>query len=189
MFMKRILVAGAAGAFLAAGVVAASAADLPAPPPVAPAPPPPVAMAPGFDWGGPYIGAYGGAIFNAPFDPIYEIGLQAGFNMARGAFLAGLEGYAEYRFSTGFGNHWSAGANARLGAVLGERVLLYGEAGVGYVFTGGGFPVWSAGGGIELGLAQAVSLFTEVKAIAPFGAGPGALGVQVQAGLNFHPGN
>jgi len=183
MLMKRTL---AAGALVLASAVAASAADLPTIP--APPPPPPTAVAPAFDWSGPYVGAFGGGIFNDPFDPIWQVGLQAGFNMQRGSFVVGAEAYAEYRFSTGFGNHWSAGANARVGAVLGERVLVYGEAGAGYVFTAGGFPVWTAGGGVELGLGEAMSLFTEVKAINTFGGGPATRGTQIQAGLNFHIG-
>lgn len=188
MFTRRILAAGVAGALLVAGAVSANAADLPTLP-AAPPPPPPAPVAPAFDWSGPYVGAYGGAIFNDPFDPIYQVGLQAGFNFVRGRFLGGAEAYAEYRISSGFGNHWSAGANARAGALLGERALLYGEAGAGYVFTLGGFPVWTAGGGVEVGLGRAASIFAEVKAINTFGGGPATRGLQAQAGLNWHIGN
>lgn len=184
MLFKRLAVAGA---FLLAGAAAAAAADLPTIPP-APPPPPPAPAAPAFDWSGPYIGAYGAGIFNPPGDPIIPVGVQADFNFVRGAFLVGAEVYGEYRFWDN-GNHWAAGANARLGAVLGERLVVYGEAGVGWVNALGGFPVWNAGGGLEIALGRNMSLFTEVKAIAPFNAGPGALGIQVQGGLNFHLGN
>jgi len=186
MFKRRILAAGVAGALLVAGAVSANAADLPTLP-AAPPPPPPAPVAPAFDWSGPYVGAYGGAILYPPGDPIYQIGAQAGFNFQRGAFLVGAEAYGEYRLSTGFGNHWSAGANARAGAVLGERFLLYGEAGVGYVFQGGGFPVWTAGGGVEVGLGRAASIFAEAKAIGTFTGF--CCGTQIQGGVNFHIGN
>jgi len=179
MPIKRIL---AAGALVLSGAVAASAADLPTIP--APPPPPATPVAPAFDWSGPYVGAYGGAILFPPGDPIYQVGLQGGFNFVRGRFLVGAEAYGEYRISSGFGNHWSAGVNGRVGAVLGERVLVYGEAGAGWAQPVGA--VWTAGGGVELGLRDSLSLFTEVKAIGTFNGF--CCGTQIQAGLNWHIG-
>ena len=184
MLFKRFAVAGA---FVVAAAASAAAADLPTIP-AAPPPPPAAPVAPAFNWSGPYVGVYAAGIFNPPGDPIIPVGAQAGFNFVRGSFLAGAEVYGEYRFWD-VENHWSAGANARVGGVLGERLVLYGEAGVGWVSALGGFPVWTAGGGLEIGLGRNASLFTEVKAIAPFNAGPGARGIQAQAGVNFHFGN
>ena len=66
--------------------LAAGAADLPTIP-TAP-PPPPAPVAPAFDWAGPYVGAYGGAILSPT---VGQAGIQAGFNIVRGGFLAGIE--------------------------------------------------------------------------------------------------
>jgi opacity protein-like surface antigen len=186
MFMKRILAAGVAGAFLAAGIVAASAADLPAPPPVAPAPPPPAPMAPAFDWSGLYIGAYGGAIVGGG-PTVGQAGIQAGFNMVRGAFLAGLEAQIGAVFGAG-GVAAEGDVNARLGAILGERVLLYGEAGIGALtdFTTA-VAFWTAGGGLEFAVGDRTSLFGEAKVLGAFSGG--CCAYVFQGGLNFHPGN
>jgi opacity protein-like surface antigen len=176
MFLKRTL---AASMLVVASAAAAGAADLPTIP-VAPAPPPPpVAMAPSFDWSGPYVGAYGGAVFNSP--TYYQAGIQAGYNFTRGNFLAGIEGQAGADFSGG--TAFEADVNARVGGILGERVLLYAEAGVGLI-TGTPTYIWTAGGGMEVAVGNAASVFAEAKAVGAFTGGCCAL--LVQGGLNWH---
>ena len=160
-----------------------NAADLPQAPTVAaPPPPPPPMAAPGFDWSGLYVGGYAGLLWDAGIDFV-QLGAQAGFNIVRGALLAGIEGQVgAVLVLPGVG--LEADINARLGAVLGQRVLLYGEAGVGIIT---GTPIWTAGGGIEVGLRQSLSVSAEAKALFTF---PTTFqGVTVQLGMNFHPGN
>jgi opacity protein-like surface antigen len=168
----RTLALGIVGSALVTTSVLA--ADLPPPP--AGAPPPPMA-APAFDWSGPYIGAYGGVFVPGAG----QAGIQAGFNVVRGRFLAGLEAQAGAIFGGG-GFTYEAYLNGRLGFILGDRFLLYGEAGVGTV---GGTFVWAGGGGMEFALRDAWSLFAEAKVIGVFGGG-GIAAYTVQGGINWH---
>jgi outer membrane immunogenic protein len=176
MLIKRAV---AASAMLMAGIVAASAADIPPiiPPPSPPPPPP----APTFDWTGPYVGIYGGHILSTPRN---QAGVQAGFNIARGALLAGVELQAGAMFAGGT-VVFEGNLNGRLGAVLGDRFLLYGEAGVGTI----GFSTYTYtfGGGAEVAIADAISIFAEAKGLGAFGGG--CCVTTVQVGLNWHPGN
>ncbi|MCC6735351.1 MAG: hypothetical protein IT534_04405 [Bauldia sp.] len=177
-----ILAAGAVASALVAGasvLVAgtASAAEvgpinLPATPPAVPLPPPP-----GFSFAGPYVGAYFGRLVA---ESAFQAGLQGGFNFLRGPFLVGAEAQLGAAFGGGFA--FEADLNARLGFVLGERFLVYGEGGIGYI---SGVPVYTAGGGVEIGVGQSFSVFGEAKALGPLG-GP-ILSLTVQAGINWHP--
>jgi opacity protein-like surface antigen len=173
MFIKRILIAGA---LVVGTTFAANAADLPTPP-MAPAPPPPPPMAaPAFDWSGPYIGAYGGIFY-----PVYyQAGVQAGFNIVRGSFLAGIEAEVGTIFGGGF--TYNVALNARLGFILGQRALLYALAGVGFNPAFG--PLWNTAAGIEFAIGDAWSIFAEGGLAGQFGGGPFAY--TFQAGLNWH---
>lgn len=178
MNLKRTIAAGALVLMSAAGV---QAADIMGPIPSTPAPPPPPPpMAPAFDWSGPYIGAYGGYVVSAWI----QGGVQAGYNIVRGSFLAGIEAQTGVAYTGGIG--FEGNVNARLGFVLGSRFLVYGEAGVGILLPGATY-LWNAGGGVEVGLGTALSLFTEAKIVGAFGGG--TIGYAFQAGLNWHPGN
>lgn len=135
--------------------------------------PPPVQ----FSWAGPYIGAYGGIVFSE----WYQAGLQAGYNVVRGNFLAGIEAQAGAGIA---GPVFLEGhLNARLGFVLG-RILVYGEGGVGYIGIGPEF-LWTAGGGAEIALGRSISVFGEAKFLNAFGGGNAIL---AQGGINWHPG-
>jgi outer membrane immunogenic protein len=171
----RTLALGIVGSALVTTSVLA--ADLPPPPAGAPPPPPPMA-APAFDWSGPYIGAYGGVFLPATAG---QAGIQAGFNVVRGRFLAGLEAQVGAVFGGG-GFTYEAYLNGRLGFILGDRFLLYGEAGVGML---GGIFIWTGGGGMEIALREAWSIFAEAKAIGVFGGG-GIAAYTVQGGINWH---
>ncbi|MGV8841120.1 MAG: hypothetical protein ACWA6X_12555 [Bauldia sp.] len=173
--MRRLamVVAGATASVLAAG--AALAADvgpisLPATPPAVPLPSPP-----GFSFAGPYVGAYGGSVLGE----FLQAGIQGGFNFVRGPILIGAE--AQVGAAFGGGLAFDGALNARLGAVLGERILVYGEGGIEFV---GGF-VYGVGGGVEIGIGQSISVFVEAKALGVLGAPISAIGVQ--GGINWHP--
>lgn len=173
MLFKRTL---AAGAFVLTSAFAAQAADLTPIMVSAPPPPPPTIAAPMFNWAGPYIGAYGGYAFDYTF---WQAGVQAGYNFLMGGFLAGVEAQAGVAFGGGFA--FEGDLNARLGYLLGSNLLLYGEGGLGWI----GAPIFTAGGGVELGVGPAMSVFAEAKAMGTFGGGFG--GVTVQGGMNWHP--
>jgi len=173
MTVKRILVAGA---FVAATAAAANAADLPTPP-IAPPPPPPMAT-PAFDWSGLYFGLYGGGLYNGSFLP--RGGVQAGYNFVPGRVLVGVEAQAGIFYNGVI--EYEADLNGRLGFILGERFLVYGEGGITYLTTD---PLlWNAGGGIAVGLGRSASIFAEAKAIGAFGGGAAAY--FFEAGVNFH---
>jgi len=174
--MKRLggVVAGVVAAMLVSG--AAQAADvgptaLPATPPAVPLPPPP-----GFTFAGPYVGTYGGLMIGEA----YQGGIQGGFNFVRGPILVGAEAQVGVTYNGGFG--FEGNLNARVGAVLGDRILAYGEAGVGIIL---GTPIYTAGGGVELGLGRSLSVFAEAKAVGAFGSPFSTF--QVQGGINWHP--
>ena len=85
---------------------------------------------------------------------------------------------------TGGGLGFEGNLNGRLGAILGGNILAYGEAGVG-VITPGAF-TYTAGGGVEVAVGPAMSLFGETKLLGTFGGG--CCGFTVQGGVNWHPG-
>jgi outer membrane immunogenic protein len=175
MFIKRILIAGA---FVVGTAFAANAADLPHPPMAAPAPPPPPMAAPAFDWSGPYIGAYGGLTYGLA--SYYEFGVQAGFNMVRGKFLAGIEAQVGAIWAGGFG--YEVAVNSRLGFILGQRFLLYAQGGVG--FNNGVGLLWTAMAGMEFAIGDTWSLFAEGGYAGAFGGG--LFAYVFQAGVNWH---
>ena len=63
-------------------------------------------------------------------------------------------------------------------------MLAYGTAGIGTVFCCG-FTYWVAGGGVELGLGERLSVFGEARVFEGFDPGffPGFM---LRAGINFH---
>lgn len=183
--MKRIkaLMLGVAGSTLIA--TSALAADIPVV--VAPTPPPPP-PAPVFDWSGPYIGASahvswcGGGVICIP-PTVYGGALVAGYNAQFGSFVVGAEGQVSATW--GFGPFFIAEANARAGYAL-DRVLLYTQAGVGYMFGGGG-AIYTVGAGVEFAVNDSISLFTEVAPYRFFGGSPTFW--RASGGVNFHFGN
>jgi opacity protein-like surface antigen len=175
--MKRLGMAVLAGALVSVMVSGgALAADVG--PIVLPSTPPPVPLAPppGFSFAGPYVGTYGGLLV----DEAFQAGIQGGFNFVRGHVLIG----AEAQVGVVFGGRlaFEGDLNARLGVILGERFLVYGEGGIG-LFAG--TPIYTAGGGVEIGLGQSLSVFAEAKAVGELGQPLSAF--QVQGGINWHP--
>ena len=106
---------------------------------------------------------------------------QGGYNFVRGPLLIGAEAQLGALYdTTTFA--FEAALNVRLGAVLGERLLVYTEAGVGLL---AGTTIYTAGGGVEIGVGQSLSVFAEAKAVGTIG---GPFGTYlVQGGINWHP--
>jgi len=165
MFLKHTL---AAGAILAASVLAANAADLPVAP-MAPPPPPPMA-APAFDWSGPYIGVYGGGMFGNGI----MVGADAGYGFQFGRFVASVEAAV----GTIFGGpplHFSVWG--RIGPTLGERLWIYALAG----WSNWG-PLGEYGGGIAVGLRDNLAIHADVTVYCCWSP------IMIKAGVNFYLG-
>jgi len=135
-----------------------------------------------FSWGGSYAGAYGGVFF--PF--VWQAGVTIGHNFVRGSLIYGVEVQAGIA-ANGMGYAFEVDLNTRVGAAVGDtdRVLVYGELGVG-AFVNSGGPYVSFGGGVEFALTDSLSVFAEAKALAAFSGPPGVDVVLFQAGLNWH---
>ena len=177
---------------LGAAFISTSAMAADVPPMVintAPPPPPVVVVQQGFDWAGPYVGAYAGRIFW--FDDGTDFtwadwlfGGQAGYNIVFGRLLAGVE------FRAGvidnFGDlAFEGGATVRAGVILGDRVLVYAEVGLGTVAFNE--PFWTFGGGVEIGIGRSLSVFAEA-AVRDY-IGEDGLEFMILGGVNFHLGN
>jgi opacity protein-like surface antigen len=167
-----------------ASAAVVSTAALAADPVIAPMTPAAPMAAPGFDWSGPYVGAIVG--FNAlgiayPFD-----GVQFGYNfLFRGNMVAGIE--VQTTHYMGPTPNVGASLNGRLGFVTGDRVLIYGEAGIG-VWTVAPVGIFSLGGGVEIAVTSTASLFGEVKREYVVGGGLTPFDTAFTAGVNFHSG-
>jgi opacity protein-like surface antigen len=132
------------------------------------------------DWGGFYVGIFGGAL--------HQAGGAVGYNFdLPGNLLAGVEAQASFDFCCG--KALEADVNARIGYVLRDKIWFYAEAGGG--FTNGSFygllgpgPLYSLGGGMEISLSPRTSAFVELKAVG--GPGQGFIDANFQSGLNIH---
>jgi opacity protein-like surface antigen len=175
------LILGAAAAVSIS--TAASAADFV----MAPGAPPPPMAAPGFDWSGPYVGALAG-IFNLAGSSFQYAGVQFGYNVVlRDRILAGLEVETAHPFLVGL-PYVNAFLNARLGMIAGDRVLLYGEAGIGTFLIGPGPGMFSAGGGVEIAVTNAMSVFGEINRLFFIAGGLIPTGYSTfELGINYHP--
>jgi outer membrane immunogenic protein len=198
----KLLVAGIAATTLSG---TAMAADLYAPagnPPLAPA---------AADWDGPYIGAnlgYGwGTLTNGTTGASagtsgWSVGAQAGYNFhATDIIVLGAEGDINWSDETGtvggaaFRKNWDGSLRGRLGVDV-DGIMPYAEAGIAFAngtidpdsttHTG-----WTAGGGIEVKVADPVSLNAEYR-YADYGSsnyGGTAYSLtdnSVRLGLNYH---
>lgn len=182
--------AGLVACMMSAGV--AVAAD--APQIVMPVMPAPVAVAaPAFDWGGFYLGARGGAWIDIGEElrGLELLGV-GGYDIARDRAVFGLSAYFGYNFGQE-GSNWRLGADVRAGLLVGEsrRLLIYTLAGIyDYLPLDGPDDLdWRFGGGAELALGRALSVYGQMTVGDSFGDGfpPGRLHIEV--GINWHPGN
>jgi len=129
-------------------------------------------------WVGFYLGAVAGwsAASGGP-----EIGVQFGYNIGIGRRLVGgLEVETVNAVAPGAAL-MNASLNARLGATIGDRVLAYGEVGLGESLFAG---LFTAGGGVEVAVGDLVSVFGEAKAGVFIGGG--LAGIQLRGGVNWH---
>ncbi len=174
--MKKIaaLLLGLGTSLLA---VQANAADLTTTVPVVtttPVAPP----APAFNWNRFYFGAYGG-LWQGP-DP--RFGVFTGRNVLLGdRFVIGADIAAGFWGTAPMIPEWTA--LARLGVVIGDRVLVYGGAGANANF--GAPPTLTLATGVEIALGTNATLRGEVLYWDPFGA----IGYAASVGIAWYFGN
>lgn len=129
-------------------------------------------------WVGFYLGAVAGWSV-ATGGP--EIGVQFGYNFGMGErFVGGIEVETVNAVAPGAA-FMNASLNARLGAIVGDRVLAYSEVGLGENLFAG---LLTAGGGVEVAVGDLVSVFGEAKAGVFIGGG--LAGIQLRGGVNWH---
>jgi hypothetical protein len=181
---KRALLGLGASALLSTG---AMAADVMAP--IAATPPPPAApiAAPGFDWAGLFIGAFGSVNFETGLGlSWYNAGGQIGYNFVRGSMLVGATLQAGGWFVPGCCSGALIQGNARVGFVR-DRLLIYALAGIGTYPPGS--PHVDVGAGVEVAAGDRLSVFGEARYEYFVGGGPPPHFIRLEFGLNLHPGN
>jgi hypothetical protein len=143
------------------------------------------------DWNGLYVGTFFGLTKSPMGGPVVAVtpGAQAGFNFVPGNYFLGLGFEAAPALlvpgvtpiSTDFA------VVARLGALVGADVAVYGLVGYGSQYTYM-FPLSALiiGVGAEVAIGDRIGLFGEIRRInAPGAPPPGAYG-QFRLGLNVH---
>lgn len=174
MLFKRTL---AATAIVLGTAFAANAADIPtivAPPPA----PPPVVMAPAADWTGAYFGVWGAATFLGGPPVWFNVGTLGGYDVQFGRVVVGVN----FRGGVTLGPTLiNVEAGARLGFLVTDRILVYGNAAMG-VIVQPGFPYRSFGGGVEFAASDSLHLFVEVRRSLLIPIGPNT---SVHAGITI----
>ncbi|MCW5696413.1 MAG: hypothetical protein KIS96_06705 [Bauldia sp.] len=171
MKLARLLVTGLAVAGLCAG---AALADNPPPPAVD-------AVPSGSAFDGAYFGSF--AVRSTFFSLTRPgAGVQYGYNFTSGNFLFGVE-VEQYHLSS----QWvvDGSINGRIGLLIGDRGLVYGQYGVGTV---SGNILWIAGGGLEIAVNDRLSTFVEASTHRSFSSGS-HVGRDVHAGIIIRPGD
>ena len=159
MKLAHTLLAGAALAVLTAS--AASAADLLTPVD-------PIYSSPLFDFEGLYIGATGGGAFTGAGYGTLGVVVGANFAVTDG-IIAGVEFQGDTYWNGAGYAAYDALALGRVGGFISDNAMLYGDLGAGFVNN---TPVYAFGGGVELALADQLSVRGELQGLGGFGAAP-----------------
>jgi outer membrane immunogenic protein len=151
-----------AGAALAVSMSTAHAADLLA------TPVDPIYSSPLFDFEGLYLGVQGGGAFSSGI-PYGLLGVVVGANFAvTDGIIAGVEFQGDGYYNGGF-TAYDALALGRVGGFVSENAMLYGELGAGLLNS---TPVYALGAGVELAVADQLSVRGELQGLGGFGALP-----------------
>ncbi|MEQ1901723.1 MAG: hypothetical protein ABL866_13450 [Devosia sp.] len=170
MTILRTLLAGSAAIALMSGT--ASAADLLTPVPISD-----VSL---FDFEGMYVGATGGLAWTG--SGYGTLGIVVGNNFAvTDGIIAGLEFQADGYFGGGGLAGWDMLGLGRVGGFIDDNTMIYGELGAGVV---GSSAVYAIGGGVEMALADQLSVRGELQGLGAFGSMP-SVG-KATAGLIWH---
>ncbi len=131
-----------------------------------------------FNFDGFYLGATAGGLFGNT--SAGSVGVVAGSNFTlQDAFIGGLEFQADAIYDGA--TSYDLLALGRLGVVLTDNIMLYGDAGVGWVDGNGSFAV---GGGAEFALGNSFSMRGEVLGLAQWGSGLNT--AKATAGVLYH---
>jgi outer membrane immunogenic protein len=172
MKLAHSLLAGAALAVSMAS--AASAADL------LQTPVDPIYSSPLFNFEGLYLGVQGGGAF-ASGTPYGVLGVVVGANFAvTDGIIAGVEFQGDGYYNGGF-TAYDALALGRVGGFVSENAMLYGELGAGFINA---TPSYAFGAGVELAVADQLSVRGELQGLGSFGAMPSA--AKATVGLLWH---
>ena len=151
-----------AGAALAVSMTsAAHAADLLTPVD-------PIYSSPLFDFEGLYVGLQGGGAISGG-TPYGVLGVVVGSNFAiTDGIIAGVEFQGDAYYDGGF-SAYDALALGRVGGFVSDNAMVYGELGAGFTNTD---PVYALGAGVELAVAEQLSVRGELQGLGAFGAMP-----------------
>jgi len=188
MFVRSLTLGVAAAALLAGG---AQAADL-----IIPTTPQPIYEAAGFSWEGLYVGARVGGEFvgndaigtGAPNESFGVIGGVVGVNfIPADPIVIGAEVTADYIWN---GNLATGEffANLKAGAIVTDNVMVYALGGIGtQTRNGTNTGLYQLGGGLEVGVTDAVSVRAELVGIGDFNNGGNFFdGAKATVGVFYH---
>lgn len=171
MKLTTLLAGIAAAGFMATG---AQAADLM----INPGPADPIYSSSMFNFEGFYVGGTAGVITG----PTGSVGIVAGANFAlNDAILLGAEFQGDALWNGGGFTGYDALLMGKLGFYLSDSAMIYGTGGGGLV---NGTNAYALGGGLEIAMADAVSLRGEALALGTWGAPPSA--AKGTVGIIFH---
>lgn len=180
MFVRSLAVAAVA----LLSTTAAMAADL-----IIPTTPQPIMESAGFSWDGLYAGVQAGGQFY-PGTTFGLVGAHVGVNFTvADPLLIGLEGSAEWIFDnvSSFGEFF---ANARVGAVVTDQVLVYALAGTGIEVNNVGttFGTYQLGGGVELAVTDSISVRGQLVGVGFYNDGNANFfdGAKATVGVSYH---
>lgn len=137
----------------------------------------------GFDWNGFYAGVYGVAQVSPAWGTQYGLGVNAGVNAQFDFFLVGAE-VAIHGLTGGAINTTYGQILGKAGVVITDDVLLYAAAGYGIDLGAPAEDEFLLGGGIELAVAEDVSVRAQYLHGFPItGGNPKD---QITVGAHFH---
>jgi hypothetical protein len=130
------------------------------------------------DWTGAYFGGFGAVSFPGTY---FTAGTIAGYDVQFGNIVMGVNFRGSWNFIGPPSINIEGGA--RIGFVLANNILAYGNAAIGMIGPVPGSPYYSFGGGIELGITDTLHLFAEVRRSIIFCCGPN---LSVHVGMTLH---
>lgn len=161
---------------------ASMAADL-----IIPTTPQPIMEQAGFSWDGVYAGVQGGGLFNS-VTSFGVVGAHIGVNfVVADPILVGVEGTAEWLFED-LGDLGAFYANARLGALVSDDVLIYALAGTGIEVNAADETIgtYQLGGGVEFAVTDSVSLRGQVVGVGFYDGDDFLNGTKATVGASYH---
>lgn len=128
----------------------------------------PIYSSPLFNFEGLYVGVQGGGALSSG-TPYGVLGVVVGSNFAvTDGIIAGVEFQGDAYYNGGF-TAYDALALGRVGGFVSDNMMVYGELGAGFTNT---TPVYALGAGVEMAVADQLSVRGELQGLGAFGAMP-----------------